>query len=324
MLENPIVSYIPILSVVNHRVVLKTSWNSLLDLSGPPGPPRPPRRPRNSCTPGLVPLRSETPQPPKPPQPHKPPGPPGHLNKINFTYLDMDLYSCHWHRLFPMYSHYWNGTHFGTALWSLLQSYKLVQKDNLYLFDIPLDKPHCLIQFHFLFHKIHQPNSGHHKSRFWYKLNWHIFLPGHIGYRLSKRVGTVLEHRTVHLDKRWSLSWCGDLNLCHCCIYLEFERSHVKDLVCRHEEYRWIRMDMYRQDRSCVIYIWRWDRRRRVWHKDRNRSLNPHLELLKPKQREQTVSLELHQRRQNHQNLDGVWFAGTLVRTEIVRITNWN
>ena len=135
---------------------------------------------------------------------------------------------------------------------------------------------------------------------------------------------SLREHRTVHLDKRWSLSWCGYLNLCHCCIYLEFERSHVKDLVCRHEEYRWIRMDMYRQDRSCVIYIWRWDRRRRVWHKDRNRSLNPHLELLKPKQREQTVSLELHQRRRNHQNLDGVWFAGTLVRTEIVKITNWN
>ena len=112
-------------------IILKTSWNSSLDLS------RPPRISRTFQTLFFC-----------------------------FTYLDMDLYSCHWHRLFPMYSHYWNGTHFDTDPWSLLQSYKLVRKDNLYLFCIPLDKPHCLIQFHFLFHKIHQLNNGHRKSRF--------------------------------------------------------------------------------------------------------------------------------------------------------------
>ena len=150
-------------------------------------------------------------------------------------------------------------------------------------------------------------------------LNWRIFLPGHIGYRLSKQVDTVLEHRIVHLDKKWSLWWHVGSNLGHCCIWSEFERSHVKDPVCRLEECRWIQMDMYRQDRSCVIYIWRWGRKHRVWHKDRIRSLNLHLELLKPKQWGQMVSLELRQRHRNHQNPAGGRFVGTLVKTEIIK-----
>ena len=97
------------------------------------------------------------------------------LRKNIFTYLYKDLYNCHLYRLFLLYSHYWNGTHFDSVLWTLDRVCKLVQRDSLYPSYIQLNKHHYWIQHCCLFHKIHPLSNGRHRNKFLCTLIWRIF-----------------------------------------------------------------------------------------------------------------------------------------------------